>query len=106
MWQPERKLINLEYVMTDLEQLTDRVKKEFPQHELSCGYIGNVERWGDGRMWYVWCHTLQTEGIWGLEAVKLSVGETDYMNQLEDYEWDFLFFRFCNRIEKEMERVK
>ena len=38
-------------VVKSLELLVDVLKAEFPG--ISFGYIGNVDRWGDDRSWYV-----------------------------------------------------
>lgn len=38
---------------SDVEDAVERLKKKYPQAGLSFGYIGNFERWGDDRAYYI-----------------------------------------------------
>lgn len=45
-----------------LSDLVDSLKLKYPQHRLSFGYIGNVERWGDDRSFMIFTRYLNTHG--------------------------------------------
>lgn len=36
-----------------IEDLRTQLQAEYPNAGITVGYIGNVERWGDNRSWYV-----------------------------------------------------
>lgn len=45
-----------------LESLVESLKLRYPQHRLSYGYIGNIERWGDDRCFRIFTRYLNCHG--------------------------------------------
>jgi hypothetical protein len=53
--------------MMDIQDVKRELEQRWPGLEFKAGYIGNVERWGDDRSWYLWCDSFK---------LSVSVGET------------------------------
>ena len=44
-----------------IQERVDELNEKYGRKVLSLGYIGNLERWGDDRLWYIWVQGLRYE---------------------------------------------
>ena len=49
----------------DVRDAVDRLKKKYPKAGLSFGYIGNFERWGDDRAYYIFSEIQRPYCVYG-----------------------------------------
>lgn len=48
----------------EIERRVEDLRNEFPTLEVSFGYVGNVEFWGDDRLWSVHARPYWMRGVW------------------------------------------
>ena len=63
--------------INSLDTHVGQLKERYPQHRFSFGYIGNLERWGDDRSWYIFSRYLNADTR---TSVSYSLGDTDRLN--------------------------
>jgi len=59
--------------MLNRSQLIELVSRLFPGVEFRDGYIGNVERWGDDRMWKLFTDIEEKSSFGGRQTVAISL---------------------------------
>ena len=69
-----------------LSALVDRLKRKYPEAELSLGYLGNFEKWGDDRAWYVFSK-LSRPGSYGHKSWKWGGYRADRGGIIKLWDW-------------------
>ena len=69
-----------------ISALVDRLKRKYPEAELSLGYLGNFEKWGDDRAWYVFSK-LSRPGSYGHKSWKWGGYRADRGGIIKLWDW-------------------
>jgi hypothetical protein len=68
--------------MKKIQKIVDKLNEKYTRVNLLFGYVGNVERWGDDRTWYVFAEFLNFNDK---KKIKIGGYSTSKMKDFSQY---------------------